>query len=58
MTARLPGHSLHLDSQKAFTDRGSGYANVVLLLLRNLEDAWDTDVNSAYVTELAYRAGR
>ena len=41
-----------------FPNKGSGCANVVLLLLCNLEDAWDRDVNSAYMTELAYRRGR
>ena len=43
-------------SHQAFPEKpnkGSGYANVVLLLLCNLEDPWDRDVNLAYVTEQA-----
>lgn len=53
MVIRISGPSFTCctgGSHPAPTDRlkpGSGYANVVPLLLCNLEDAWDRDANSA-----------
>ena len=66
VVARLSGHSLHLPRRRwspsllrqtdGILNKGSGYANVALLLLCDLEDAWERDVNSIYVTEQAQRA--